>query len=538
MAALADALAGSIGSCIAAILFFPLDTAKTRVQASHSGSSDTDGSGGGGSGGSSGGGSAVERSQRSDAAVRRVLGSRTLAALLDVYTREGPSALFRGLDAKVLSALSSGFIYFYAYAFLKVPVPLSLLTAALAGAINMLLTLPIDNVCTRLQTADAPAQPPARRDGESKAAVTHGETAQQTPSAVEAGDAGGDGNGAPQQQQHSEDVSVGGTPVATSLREESGGQGGAGGGDKVGGPAGGGRRKSSLSAAVADLHDEGGVPRFWRGLLPSMILTCNPAINYTAFDALKAAYLARWVNRGRPPGHHAEFLGPLAAFGLAAAAKAVATLVTYPLIRAKVIMMTRKRTAEQGPGDLMQCLADIARLEGLHGLYAGCGGQLLHTILKSALLVASREEVAKGSAALLQRVARRAVSGATRPVLSGHSVCVKRQRTLLGKSPRHRPRGLPRCAVTTATRAARLIIMIMIDGVVKDAVGHAPLMRAVNRHGACWLLASTTYWADVACAAPPGCSFTCAAASAACDYLRTAPRTMALPQHRMVVPPT
>jgi hypothetical protein len=28
--------------------------------------------------------------------------------------------LFRGLDAKVLSALSSGFIYFYAYAFLKV----------------------------------------------------------------------------------------------------------------------------------------------------------------------------------------------------------------------------------------------------------------------------------------------------------------------------------------------------------------------------------------------------------------------------------
>eukprot|EP00611_Tribonema_gayanum_P023583 TRINITY_DN4992_c0_g1_i2.p4 TRINITY_DN4992_c0_g1~~TRINITY_DN4992_c0_g1_i2.p4 ORF type:complete len:155 (+),score=59.81 TRINITY_DN4992_c0_g1_i2:63-467(+) len=133
MAALADALAGSIGSCIAAILFFPLDTAKTRVQASHSGSSNTD-SGGGGSG------SAGEGSQRSGAAVQRVLGSRTLAALLDVYTREGPSALFRGLDAKVLSALSSGFIYFYAYAFLKaavkrrwkggkVPVPLSLLTA-------------------------------------------------------------------------------------------------------------------------------------------------------------------------------------------------------------------------------------------------------------------------------------------------------------------------------------------------------------------------------------------------------------------------
>jgi Mitochondrial carrier protein len=36
-------------------------------------------------------------------------------------------------------------------------VPLSLLTAALAGAVNVVLTLPIDNVCTRMQTADTTA---------------------------------------------------------------------------------------------------------------------------------------------------------------------------------------------------------------------------------------------------------------------------------------------------------------------------------------------------------------------------------------------
>lgn len=126
------------------------------------------------------------------------------------------------------------------------------------------------------------------------------------------------------------------------------------------------RRRQSLSAVALELYREGnGIARFWRGFAPSLMLTCNPAINYTAFDLLKALWLRRraasGINGSRlsAPAHAAVgsssggvpqagagggagtgFLDPVEAFLVAAAAKSLATLVTYPLIRAKVILMT------------------------------------------------------------------------------------------------------------------------------------------------------------------------------------------------------
>ena len=49
------------------------------------------------------------------------------------------------------------------------------------------------------------------------------------------------------------------------------------------------RRQRSLMTVALDLYREGsGIARFWRGFVPSLVLTCNPAINYTTFDLLKA----------------------------------------------------------------------------------------------------------------------------------------------------------------------------------------------------------------------------------------------------------
>ena len=110
------------------------------------------------------------------------------------------------------------------------------------------------------------------------------------------------------------------------------------------------RRQRSLMTVALDLYREGsGIARFWRGFVPSLVLTCNPAINYTAFDLLKAFWLKKRragtllsVGPPRLPGGGKDegFLNPLEAFVVAAAAKCLATLVTYPLIRAKVILMT------------------------------------------------------------------------------------------------------------------------------------------------------------------------------------------------------
>lgn len=70
--------------------------------------------------------------------------------------------------------------------------------------------------------------------------------------------------------------------------------------------------------------------RFWHGLLPALILTSNPAINYACYDALKALVPI-------PPGKKRH--GPRETFLIGMLSKFVATVITYPLIRAKVMMM-------------------------------------------------------------------------------------------------------------------------------------------------------------------------------------------------------
>lgn len=66
-----------------------------------------------------------------------------------------------------------------------------------------------------------------------------------------------------------------------------------------------------------------GVGALWRGTLPSLMLVSNPALQFMAYEAIKRRLLA-----GRPSP--AE-LGSVAVFLVGAAAKAFATVTTYPL---------------------------------------------------------------------------------------------------------------------------------------------------------------------------------------------------------------
>lgn len=106
LTALADALAGAIGSVVAALAFYPIDIAKTRAQAQRNTSS----------------GVRHDLLMQSMKGWQRFARSRTLAALFSLVRREGPLRIFAGIEAKALQALLGSFVYFYAYAFVKVTV--------------------------------------------------------------------------------------------------------------------------------------------------------------------------------------------------------------------------------------------------------------------------------------------------------------------------------------------------------------------------------------------------------------------------------
>ncbi|KAG7358358.1 mitochondrial carrier protein [Nitzschia inconspicua] len=127
----------------------------------------------------------------------------------------------------------------------------------------------------------------------------------------------------------------------------------------------------------------------WKGLTPAVMLCSNPAIHYTVYDVLKN----RMLSSHPPTTNHSTTdhrrLSLSQAFLLGVVAKFVATVATYPLIRAKVLLMVTSESS------LWSALVKSYRHDnGIRGLYKGCDWQLLHTLLKSALMMMVRERIA------------------------------------------------------------------------------------------------------------------------------------------------
>lgn len=110
---------------VAVAVFYPIDIAKTRAQASSTSTSCIHPSHGDYSeehhrsrGAFR---SAAEIARQSSKGRRGWFRSRTLAALLSIARNEGGlTRVYEGIEAKALQALMGSFIYFYAYAFIKV----------------------------------------------------------------------------------------------------------------------------------------------------------------------------------------------------------------------------------------------------------------------------------------------------------------------------------------------------------------------------------------------------------------------------------
>ncbi|KAF8218584.1 adenine nucleotide transporter [Tricholoma matsutake] len=135
------ALAGVPGSCFSTAIVYPLEVAKTRIQAFP-----TDGKGKG----------------RDNLSM--------MSVLLWIYRKESVSGLYRGFGATMLNTFSMQYAYFFFYSFMwttyinrlmrKVPVgsklpPLStvaeLLLGAIAGALVQIFTIPVSVIATRQQ---------------------------------------------------------------------------------------------------------------------------------------------------------------------------------------------------------------------------------------------------------------------------------------------------------------------------------------------------------------------------------------------------
>ncbi|CAI9776827.1 unnamed protein product [Fraxinus pennsylvanica] len=136
------------------------------------------------------------------------------------------------------------------------------------------------------------------------------------------------------------------------------------------------------------------------GLGISLLLTANPSIQYTVFDQLKQRLLKEKMSKNRDDVSFRAALSAFSAFLLGAISKCIATCVTYPAIRCKVMIQSAESDEEDeaqtnSRKTILGALRAIWKKEGAFGFVKGLQAQILKTVLSSALLLMIKEKITK-----------------------------------------------------------------------------------------------------------------------------------------------
>lgn len=281
------AVAGGIAGMAAITALYPLNTVSTRLQVQARKVAQAPG----------------------DASIRPYKG--TLDAFERIITEEGYLALYSGLKASLIGIAASNTVYFYWYSFLKdlytehMGKPLTALqvlgVSSLSGVINVLVTLPIWVVNTKMQL-----------------------------------------------------------DTTKSLKDQ-----------------------------LQIVYNTDGVKGFYKGLIPSLILVSNPAVQYMVYEQVARFVSKLKIKRSGGNGK----LTSLDVFLVGAVAKLVATLVTFPYLLVKSRLQAKGTEGVVKYAGFVDAVTRIFAQDGFFGFYKGISSKLVQTVLGAAFMFWVKEGV-------------------------------------------------------------------------------------------------------------------------------------------------
>ena len=403
-----DAVAGAAGALLALLSTYPLMTLNTRQHTER-------------------GADARARGGTRTHTRRRVSMMDELRAV--AKEDGGLAGLYRGIEPAVIGTVTSQTVYNYVYASLRVATARmknkgvrekngaaglgaleSLAIASVAGSINVVLTIPIWTVCVRMQAERA-------NEGEGKVP---------SPNAAE--------RGAERDDDEKNDGVFSRTLRAFKARAAASSDGSVS--SRASGSARGGGmnergphvRKKTFLETTGAVWEENGLAGFWRGVVPSLIMVSNPALQYAFYESASDAFRRRRAKtqRGVAGSSPSGTLGALTAwevFVAASLAKMGATVLTYPVLLVKTRLQAsgsrggkkpKTTFAREAPSydGAFDALRRIAREEGLAAFYRGMGTKMTQTVFAAALMFVTKEEIAKAARAASEKIAARRLRNA------------------------------------------------------------------------------------------------------------------------------
>jgi len=307
----------------------------------------------------------------------------------------GLYGLYRGIEPAVIGTVTSQTVYNYFYAVLRnasarrrrrdakgeAPSALeSLAIASVAGAINVLLTIPIWTVCVRMQAERAneedanalnlDAAPPARREKKNASNVVSSFFSSSRTKAA------ADGSSSP------DDASPRADDRSVKMK-----------------------KKKTFFETTAAVWHENGAAGFWRGVVPSLMMVANPALQYAFYERAGDSFLRR--RKARENAMSSLKLTAWEVFLAASFAKMGATVLTYPVLLVKTRLQASEKKGTASYDGAFDALRRIAKEEGVHAFYRGMGTKMTQTVFAAALMFVTKEEIAKAVGKVAARRARR-----------------------------------------------------------------------------------------------------------------------------------
>lgn len=330
--ALANGLAGAGGGIIAQIITYPLQTVNTRQQTER-------------------------RTQKEKGPAHG-----TFLQVLRVIRTEGPGGLYSGLKPSLLGTIASQGIYYYFYQVFKnkaeaiaaarkaikgrgdgsVGMFSWLVVAAIAGALNVLLTTPIWVLVTRMQTHTQAERKIVEAKKEALLREASDATLQEKLAQVDL---------------------IQPQPCGT------------------------------LQAA-REVYTEAGIPGFWKGVFPALVMVCNPSIQFMIYETLlKHLKAKRNANK-----HGYKNTTALEVFIVGALAKLGATISTYPLLVVKSRLQAKQEIGGSKSlrySGTFDAIVKMVRYEGLQCFYKGMGTKMVQSVFAASVLFMVKEELVK-----------------------------------------------------------------------------------------------------------------------------------------------
>jgi adenine nucleotide transporter 17 len=176
-----------------------------------------------------------------------------------------------------------------------------------------------------------------------------------------------------------------------------------------------GRRihQASLFAIMSGIAKSEGLQQLWSGTWTSLLLVSNPIIQHFVYEQMRSWSLQKQQRQLKHQGRgmQSASLSPAQAFVFGAVAKAVATVMTYPLQLAQVLLRLQTRrikssiteesnraieqrdAVEKSYNGTMDCLRRQFSNGGISALFMGMNAKLLQTVLTSAFTFVTYEQI-------------------------------------------------------------------------------------------------------------------------------------------------